>query len=809
MAQHHPGGHGQSLEGRFGGQAARRWRRSIAKLATAAADERTFTLKFPLDLQGRTVDFGLAAAQYNVVEGTRPGSLLAFVTGLHLAGFRLFTSRAEAATFRQKSAVDDDAFRSAALESLGVETEGLSAEAIVNFLSAKPRKGLDVYGRDDLARRLYFKFVGKRLDDKADAGLVEFCNGLAGALTERFATWDALYAERCEAVEAANAYLQGLSARFPSLMPMVNGSSAGSVVEAPIAWSGPVDPALADTDTTLWLHLCVARYLPASGAAVGAASRMAPAVQNMILSAQDNGLSWLFNKGLDYFRSTPARVVCDEHGVPESSAWAVERLGVLASAIPPPAFNRLSHYADFRKTFAGKQRSWVANYLSRLDELAVLFSQGATQVAVVPDCFNAARQDAVFNGLDDEVEAWLASLAQAPAAYSQAVTSLQRLRGEHAGLDAEDVRRIDDVSRGLDYASGFEKMLLARIEQRQGEIAGKPYGPALLRWAQQRQEAILRIPRLPRISGELPDLADEARRRSSLLQGLLNLQRVWAQRLAALVGRSLGHLLAALAENEGRGLARHPRAQEWLQQPERLHELAARRFLAGVAGLARRLSPLGRNHLVVLLRQWNVVTEKRLFNGWVINRRGSIYRSPWSTARHEPLPIRSRCWEGANWLEDLTRLFQDPAHSGDVKSLGDWLQVQQFLLRSSVACLAADQPASLLDGLDLAVLSLAPPLRLGLSRALIAFPDLRRLTGLLQGEVTRITQDCLRTDLMVRAKVQFIDSNELLYVPKQRDWRIPERYRGDGASLATVLAAAQAGEVESAVALAGLLFPEG
>ena len=121
----------QPRPARFGGQVARRWRRSVARLATSASDERTFTLKFPLDTLGRAVAFEPAAAQYNVVEGIREGSLFAFVSGLHLAGFRLFTSVAEASTFRQKSGFDSAAFGAMAEAHLGIAAPGFTGEAQV------------------------------------------------------------------------------------------------------------------------------------------------------------------------------------------------------------------------------------------------------------------------------------------------------------------------------------------------------------------------------------------------------------------------------------------------------------------------------------------------------------------------------------------------------------------------------------------------------------------------------------------------------------------------------------------------------
>ena len=799
----------QPRPARFGGQVARRWRRSVARLATSASDERTFTLKFPLDTLGRAVAFEPAAAQYNVVEGIREGSLFAFVSGLHLAGFRLFTSVAEASTFRQKSGFDSAAFGAMAEAHLGIAAPGFTGEAIANFLSAKPRKGLDQYGADDLARRLYYKFAGKRMDDKADAGLAEACQGIAAALTGCFSSWEGLYADKSATVGTVDAWLQAVSPQFPSLMPLVSGTgSSGS--DTPVAWAGSPSPALAQADTVVWMHLCVARYLPVAREAGGTASKLAPAVQNLILSAQDNGLSWLFNKGLDYFRDVPTATICADYGVPQTAAWAVDRLKALAMAIAPPAFNDLPHYSAFRKTFAGKHRSWIANYLNRLEELAALFSGSGSGSALPPECFRQAQSDDLFNGLDDVIQAWAAGVGQIPDLFAVARAALARLCGEEPGAAEGDVGRIEDTSKALDYVNGFEQMLLARIEQREGELASKPYGADLLKWRTQRQDALARIPKLQRISGELPDLAQEQASRTDLINRMLALQSAWAARVAGAVGESLDGVLSAMARAERSGLAKHPRAQEWLE-PHRLQELAARRFLSGVVAMSRRLSPAGRERLIVALRGWKVVTDKRLFNGWVINRRGQIYRSPWSTARHEALPIRPYCWQQAGWLESLAGLFPAPGVGTDkvgTSELGDWLQVQQFLLRSRVACLTEQQPASLLEGLDLDALNPAPQLRMALAKPTLAPADLRRMTGLLQGEVTRVTQDCLRPQLMVRVKVQFIESNELLYVPKARGWAVPQRYCGQGTPVGRALAQWEAGPEVQAHELAARLFPK-
>ena len=72
---------------------------------------------------------------------------------------------------------------------------------------------------------------------------------------------------------------------------------------------------------------------------------------------------------------------------------------------------------------------------------------------------------------------------------------------------------------------------------------------------------------------------------TDLINRMLSLQSAWAARVAGAVGESLDGVLSAMARAERSGLAKHPRAQEWLE-PHRLQELAARRFLSGVVAMS-------------------------------------------------------------------------------------------------------------------------------------------------------------------------------------------------------------------------------
>jgi hypothetical protein len=825
---------------KHGGRVARDWRRAIGRLSASSNPKRTFTLKFPLDLGGRQIAYDLAAKQYDVVEGVKAGSLFAFLTGLHLAGFRLFTSKAEASTFRQRNSVDLDAFHALAESVFGVAVSGFSPDAIVNCLSTKPKKGLENYSATDLARRLYYKFTSKRLDEKADAGLAEVCNGLAAALEGGFKSWDALYADKPHAVSIVDQWLKSQSPSFPSLGPLVGG--AGVKVKTPIAWAGPVIDALAEPDTTHWMHLCVARYLGEARHLGGSASKIVPIVQDLVLSAQDNGLSWLFNRGLEYFQTASVSEISSTYGIPNSATWAIERLKYLATLIEPPAFNDLKHYADFRKTFAGKHRSWIANYCNRLEELDVLYANDKAWTPASPPEFKAAMDDELFTGLEEVIDAWTSASGDLPRLVENARHALERLRGNAAGVSRLDIDQVEAVSSALAYRSGYERMLIARVQQREQEFLEKPYGQVVSGWAKLQIDAHERLPKLQRISGELPNISAEALSRSAKLNDFLALQQAWSGRVGEVVGENLRDLLHGIAANERRSLQKHPRASEWLEA-HRVKELAVRRFLSRVVSLGRRLTLQGRQGLIDLIKRWNVVPNQKLANGWLINRRGQIYKSPWSNAKHEPLPIRPACWESADWLNDLRMLVPSPINKGGVGELarlGDWLQVQQFLLRSRVECVEDEQPGELLSGLGLEILNLPPQLSEVLTKQRISVADLRRLTGLLQGEVAGVTQDCLRTSVMVRAKVQFIKSNELLYVPKERTWRIPERYYrsvGDPAGpygrakeridsdiarlellkdadvslppLRTAYLAANAQPVQSADVLAKKLFPSG
>ncbi len=502
-----------------GGKNARDWRKKISRLARRTK-ETVFTYKFPLDTSEADIDFAKSVEAYGIAEGVSRGSLIGLVCAFHLSGFRLFSKGGEAKAFRNSSRYPNQAFTKKLGETLGVTLPTLTPESLDLLFQSSPRSKAGVapaWSQDDLRNRLYTSWTRKGPQNDPDEHLLDIAHEIAKRVYPDFDGWSELAQNPSKALKAADDYFQS-QGDFPSFASLPAESPltpANSTVDFEGGWV-QLDP----NDETL-LHQAIAkcaarlrRERPDLDIDKGP---FLSALQDALVSSQNNGLSWLFGVGFLHWKATTVEALAGEYHVPDDQVDALKQVKGFIDAIPINPFFDAPHYGEFRSSVAGKMRSWIANYWKRLLDLRLLLD---TSEIPLPKSLSDPRTEVLFSGLLVD-PAGLRQVAQdLPDRISSAKDSINRLLGDGAP-SSDDIVQVEQVADEIGAFIGQVQQFNNQLEQRLSDPKDGD-DPELLNTLEIKLSAEFKEPpAINRISGGAPDAEAEVRDVEQKLQRVM------------------------------------------------------------------------------------------------------------------------------------------------------------------------------------------------------------------------------------------------------------------------------------------------
>ena len=348
-----------------GGQNARDWRRKVAALARKQK-ENVFTYKFKLDVQDGDIDFDAAARAYDVTEGIARGSLIGLVCAAHLSGFRLFSNEAKTRQFVNRSRYPEAAFAEALHAHTEIENAAVTVRSIENVFTTPRRKSGGVarpWSADELARRLFQAWNNRSpRETEGDRSEISLAEGIANEVARKFSGWKELADDAAGALACADEYLATLGDSFPKLGALPP-TTAGTGRSGTLAYD-PESPFVdMDGNEAIWLHQVVAvcagklqRDMPGLDPT---SPKFAGCLNGEVVTSTNNGLSWLFDKGLRSLWKSSVADLVENLDVPHTQRRRVEQLKAFADAIPVNPLFDTDGYAEFRGSVGGKIASWV------------------------------------------------------------------------------------------------------------------------------------------------------------------------------------------------------------------------------------------------------------------------------------------------------------------------------------------------------------------------------------------------------------------------------------------------------------------
>ena len=756
-----------------GGKNARDWRKKISRLARRTK-ETVFTYKFPLDTSDTAIDFAKSVEAYGIAEGVSRGSLIGLVCAFHLSGFRLFSKGGEAKAFRNSARYPNQAFTEKLSEILGVALPTLTPESLDLLFQSPPRSKAGVapaWSQDDLRNRLYTDWTKRGPQNNPDEHLLDIAHEIAKRVYPHFDGWSELAQDPSKALKSADDYFQSQGA-FPSFASLPEESPltpANSTVDFEGGWV-EVDP---DDDTLLHQAIarCAARLQRERPDLEIDKGPFLTALQDALVSSQNNGLSWLFGVGFLHWKDASVEALAQEYHVPSDQIDALQQVKDFVDAIPVNPFFDAPHYGEFRSSVAGKMRSWIANYWKRLLDLRSLLD---TSEIALPESLSDARTNALFSGLLVDPASLIQVAKALPARISFAKDAITQLLGEGSPCP-DDIIRVEQVADEIGAFIGQVQQFNNQLEQKLTDLKDDDDDPEFLKSLEIKLPSEFKEPpAINRISGGSPDAEAEVREVEE------KLQRVMKARAE--------HFEAIDHWAKDNGLTLEPIAAMRALEQQRLddrsmagdaNELALRLLLQRIGRLANRLSASSAEQIRTLLRP--VFPNQKEFNLFFFNRMGSLYRSPYSTSRHQPFEIDVAKAQSVNWInavDDLSHQLEAGFSSaGDNlgEHLRDWVHLSGFVMSNRLRGLPEHVPQALAQLRSPEDVQIPPMLRLLLEQDDVPREVCLKTFNLYVSAINGCLFKALRSGFIVRTRFQRVGTDQLQYVAKDKPWHYPDR----------------------------------
>ena len=285
---------------------------------------------------------------------------------------------------------------------------------------------------------------------------------------QRYDSWKALADDVCGGLAVVDHYLAILGADFPALSNL-SPESPLTPPNSTVAYdreSPFVDMANSEE---IWPHqivaVCAHRLGRDDPALDPASSSFVSSLKNSIVTNQNNGLSWLFGRGLTYLRTKSCGAIAADLDIPSDAQCRIEQLKAFADAIPPtnPLFKSES-YAEFRGSVGGKLSSWVSNYWKRLQELKKLHAQ-PLQISF-PAALSDPSNAYLSSGQHVDAAGLRALCNKLPKRIGEAGQAVAVLLGESERVPApEHIASVEEVAHEVAEVTGQVLILQNRVEQ--------------------------------------------------------------------------------------------------------------------------------------------------------------------------------------------------------------------------------------------------------------------------------------------------------------------------------------------------------
>lgn len=781
------------------GERAKNFRRRLGATAASGKGGHTFTFKFPLAaVAPDEVARDTLRLQYRRLASFKQHSLFHFFAAVHLAGFRLFTNESSARAHVNKvsrlNSEINKQFRKA-FQLQGSAGTDLLKELGKDFRSNKKNfDGVRHRIRDALS-------VSKTNDDELGGPLSEFIDALSRRITDGQLWAKNKERERWGAVVDAGKDA-GLSFALPE----------EGEYKFRVLWDGATQSFLGNAKYAAEDDLEYAMQQMVSLAAFIARTENRPeketTIKEVLLSDTQNynALAWLLNPkgGIRFFSQPISDIRESGFRLGDCPGGALNEIRRAARALLE---ERQTGYDGFRSLFGGGVASFISNYWKRLNELNSSLEKIGEQPCDLEGNMARLKRE---NGCADIGEEFAQKLPGGFREFNRILESLTRKKAEaQEALDAlmgkgahvagkEHVEKVEEFSDSFEECRGLALQLAEIIRKRTGgkkgdnTVAGK-YLPEYF------------FPKSKETEDGAEDAAKLLRRKLNRYRGapvysaadIEQVLREDSERLQLLRRRRAAHWKNIEAQSAVDIVAGHEtteqqragtRAQRISKRID-FSELACRRILQRIADAVRKCGDEGiRNGGMALFDDAGVFAGPKNFAEFFVERRGRLYKSPFSEYRHDALPLGG--YFAGNRMREETKKFVlrfcrwvEGLDVNGAKIARDAALLEQCVFGLRVSGLSSGVPSALAKWEPDCEMSLPVSVHLALENDQVQPGVVARIFNGYGSEISGLCAKLSREKIIAKIRLQHIGDKALYWLPKAgKGWRLPDTIaRGDSA----------------------------
>lgn len=769
----------------------RTYRKNLAAQSIKPKDS-MLTLKFRLDPPGglqEAIPFDRFRDLYGVVEDVKKGSLIYYLFAIILSGFRIFPDKTLAQNFSSRKSFHDADFYEAFRNTTGLDLPRFIPSNINKRLATevRARNGKDnSFSKEVIIHEYKKTFVPKKLSAGTDEQIKKLLFLIADNLLKdgKLNGWQDLKNDRVTAINAIDKALAKFCGKdkIPAMAPML---SSGSSLPANTTIVFDDKSTHIDVDTPLAPYFVVAAILRHFGGKDRSNTNLRKYVQENLTTKNNSGLSWLFGSGLNLIKTQSLDDLCKSYSIPSSRRKSMQQLQEAARAIPEQALlfkgkNAIS-LADFRSVIGGHLDSWVANYINRLNELKDILQDMPARL-VMPAAF--IRKDEDFlnttNCTRSDVELLCSQFNGEK--INQTLSALSNLLGDSPSVSEMDIRQIESSTEQLNQLTAFREQIKNALEQ----VAEDKNSP----WATLKAETkdnwkdwdkIRTLPKLNQMTGGVPDVENELNKSARQFIYLLNAQKSHFERIKTWAEQHGCPLdpMGTLENTQQKSLDRRPNS---LVSGMSAKEMAIRQILHRIGNTVRNCNDAFARTVIQWFISNDIFANRKDLNRYFFNRRGSLYVSPFSTRNHQTYPVRiDIARASSDLLSSLQDLFENISvfEMLEVDAQDTFLKLNRLWLSFQLSGLSKPIPykVAALDLPEGMESSIPADLRSMDPVSFVSAASTRKLFNIYANLLSGLQIVLRRTRFYLRTKFSWVRNNTIYYVPKDKSWQIPERYR--------------------------------
>ena len=811
------------------GEKAKKFRRDLVK-NTLAAQEHTLTFKFPLVITppDATARDGLRK-EYEKIASIKENSLFHFFVAVHMAGFRLYSSvgTAETETAHNKPLLSDFNREFNKLFNLQEQQEQTGKNLLVSLGQALRSSNKN---EQKLIKRT-LKSIGltsKSVENHPE--LKEFINKVCAEIADKEHWYQADKDKRWQVVEKKGKAMKG---SFPDLPHMQsykysilwNSASKSFLKEAKHSTS---DLSYAMNQLVSYaLHITkqektdvISALLSDKSKSNGGQKRKAEAVISVLLSDNNNSnvLNWLFNpnpnKGISILKKSAKEIQALDVDIGDCSQESLKVIQDIADKLSADGIQ----YQKYRTLFSLTIKSFVSNYLKRLDELKHSIDELERSIndtegvpTKIADNLQQLKNEK-FANVGDEFAKQAMTISEFDDFITdmfnkkqQASDALDKLLGNANTIaDKNDVITVENFSSQYDECRSLAKVLAEIVRKKnvdkKGDFsASESILPQFLNEKKtddddKEDEGKALTYKINRFRGAAifseSDINTALKQNHEKLERLQRLREEHWQRIAK---DKKVNIIEQTRNKEEQRIINSTKLKNKEDYSKKEHTaLACRNILSRIASGVRRCGDGDIRAQGIKLFD-DIISDSKVRHNFFENGKGRIYKSPFADYSHDALTLGNAFQQDIEEATKnfITRFFDWTAQLPWNAAMRDKaiLESIRYALQAgglvgNVAKEVAQPKDELIqpDSSGECILNLPFTLRLALKKKATLTPgEVANILNLYNSEINGLCASLSRRRVIAKLRLQKIGDNKLYWSPKKdKDWHPPKQaIKGD------------------------------